>query len=62
VFSDLYSRAKGYHDEYTRRYVNPSGPLEGHRRHLRRAFGHSLIHLGERLAEVDPPQSVDKAA
>jgi hypothetical protein len=25
-------------------------------------IGHGLIHLGERLAEVDPPQSVDKAA
>lgn len=62
MFSDLYSRAQGYHDEYTRRYANPPEPLEGHRRHLRRAIGHSLIHLGERLAEVDPPQPVDKAA
>jgi hypothetical protein len=25
-------------------------------------IGHGLIQLGERLAEVDPPQSVDKAA
>jgi len=62
MFSDLYPRAKGYHDEYTRRHVNPPEPQELARHNLKRAIGHSLIHLGERLAEVDRSQSVDRAA
>lgn len=62
MFSDLYPLAKGYHDEYTRRHVNPPEPLELPRHNLKRAIGHGLIHLGERLAEVDRPQSVDRAA
>lgn len=62
MFSDLYPRAMRYHYEYTRRHVNPPEPLEQPRHNLRRVIGHSLIHLGERLAEVDRPQSVDRAA
>jgi hypothetical protein len=62
MFSDLYPLAKGYHDEYTRRHVNPLEPPEQPRHNLKRAIGHSLIHLGERLAELDNPQSVDRAA
>lgn len=62
MFSDLYPFAKPFHDEYTRRHVNPPEPLEHPRHSLKQAIGHSLIHLGERLAEVERPDSVDVAA
>lgn len=62
MFSDLYPRALRYHDEYARRNANPPEPLEQPRHNLRQAIGHDLIQLGERLAEVDRPQSVERAA
>lgn len=62
MFSDLYPRAKHFHDEYTRRHVNPPEPVEHPRHTLKRALGHGLIHLGERLAEVERSPSVDEAA
>ena len=62
MFSDLYPRALRYHDEYARRHANPREPLEQPRHNLRQAIAHGLIQLGERLAEVERPQSVDKAA
>lgn len=62
MFSDLYPFAKRFHEEYTRRHFNTPEPLEQPRHNLKRAIGHSLIHFGERLAEVDRPESVGRAA
>lgn len=62
MFTDLYRLTKGYHDEYARRHVNPPEPVEHPRHRLKRAIGHSLIHLGERLAQVDRHDAVDLAA
>jgi hypothetical protein len=51
-----------YHDEYSRRHVNPPEPRDMPRHNLKRAIGQGLIHLGERLAETNRARSVDRAA
>lgn len=58
---ELAISSKHYHDEYMRRHVSLPEPLERTRHDLRWAIGQSLIHLGERLSRVDPPE-FDEAA
>jgi hypothetical protein len=63
MFSDLERYAYHYHAEYRRRNVKLPEPLEQPRDGWKRAIGHGLIHLGERLANVERrPHPVDEAA
>ncbi|HEX6286979.1 MAG TPA: hypothetical protein VFZ80_05795 [Acidimicrobiia bacterium] len=61
MLRDFTSTSRYMHAEYVRRRVNHPEPLEQPRHGLRKALGQSLIHLGERLARIDP-QPVDEAA
>lgn len=61
MLSDLYVRAQHYHAEYTRRHFNTPEPLEP-RHSLKQVIGHGLIHLGERLAQIEQVPQVDEAA
>lgn len=61
MFRDQTS-TKYYHAEYVRRHIRIPDPLERTRQDLRRAIGHSLIHLGERLARIEDPPKLDEAA
>jgi hypothetical protein len=62
MFSDIYTRYHSYHEEYTRKSRNLPEPLDQPRHGLKEAIGQGLIHLGERLARVERPQPVEKAA
>ena len=62
MFSDLYTRYRSYHQEYTSKSRNLPEPLDQPRHGLKEAIGHGLINLGERLAHVERPQPVEKAA
>ncbi len=62
MFTDLYTAHKAYHEEYTRRYVDLPEPLDQPRHGLKETIGYSLIHLGEKLVNVDRSRTVDAAA
>lgn len=61
MLRDFLTTSRYVHDEYLRRRINHPEPLEQPRHGLRRALGQGLIHLGERLARVEP-HPVDRAA
>ena len=60
--ADFVTRARYLHSEHVRRNVNHPEPLEQPRHGLRRALGHRLIHLGERLARVEHRRGLREAA
>lgn len=62
MMRELITSTRHYHDEYFRRHAKIPEPVERPRHELRRAIGHSLIHLGERLARVDQTSRFDEAA
>lgn len=61
MLKDFQTPSRYVHDEYLRRHGSHPEPLEQPRHGLRQAIGLRLIHLGERLAEVDP-RPVNEAA
>jgi hypothetical protein len=62
MLRDFVSTAGHLHAEYRRRRFRSPEPLEQRRLGLRRAIGHSLIALGERLALPETRRPLDKAA
>lgn len=63
MFTDMQTRATTYHAEYRRRNVHLPEPLGQPREGWKRAVGNGLIHLGERLAKVEPRSvHIDEAA
>lgn len=60
--ADFATRARHFHAEYVRRNASHPEPLEQPRHGLRRAIGHRLIHIGERLARIEHGQNLRKAA
>jgi hypothetical protein len=61
MLKDFVTASPSIHDEYMRRHANSPVPLEQPRHGLRKTIGETLIHLGERLAKVEPRPS-DRAA
>lgn len=63
MFADMSKQALHYHAEYRRRHIGLPEPLGQPREGWKRAVGNGLIHLGERLAKVEPrPIHIDEAA
>lgn len=61
MLRELSISSRHYHDEYIRRHIKPAEPLPP-AHEWRRAIGHSLIHLGERLANVEQTPRLHEAA
>ncbi|MFZ0013687.1 MAG: hypothetical protein WAL25_06165 [Acidimicrobiia bacterium] len=61
MLRDFVTTSTAMHHEYMRRHANSPEPLEQPRHGLRKTIGETLIHLGERLARVEP-RHTDRAA
>lgn len=61
MLSDFVTLTPHLHDERLRRRASHPEPLEQPRHGLLTAIGNTLIHLGERLAKVEPLAVEDAA-
>jgi hypothetical protein len=62
MLRDFVSTASAMHAERLRRLSKRSEPLDQPGRGLKVTIGHTLIHLGERLARAEHPRSLRRAA
>lgn len=61
MLSDFVNTSRYVHEEYVRRHARHPEPLEQPRHGIRQAIGERLIHLGERLTNVES-EPLDTAA
>lgn len=62
MMRELITSTPLYQDEFVRRHGRHPKPAGRPRGELKRAIGHGLIHLGERMTRVEQASQLDEAA